>query len=304
MSNENRYPVVIYLNQKYVFDILAIMEQGFSQLETVKTTTGDQEERSKRYSGEIGVRNVFSFLGIGLGGERGSHDQQSTQHETSSEKVYTPNSLFARVRERLRDEQKIVSSLSSAKPSDFVEFQAVLHKNPLVDALQTVLSFGRLAQVFSEDAQPQHNKPPQHAKPPKPAVQPKSGETRAMEQLQALVNELLSAGSIDLLAVSPHKGDSQIVLTVDKAFLDDRSMSDLVDGEYTVVGKVTRAIARGESETINLLRNTSLGKVQRELMEQFTSALSGMKQYGINMPDMSTEIEPPVLQVLPIAIFV
>jgi hypothetical protein len=32
---ENRYPLPLYLNQKYVFDVLSTMEGGFSQLETV-----------------------------------------------------------------------------------------------------------------------------------------------------------------------------------------------------------------------------------------------------------------------------
>src|SRR5260370_41832887 len=99
MASPNPYPAVIYLNQKYVFDILAMMESGFSQLETVKTTQTEQEDKSKRVAGDVGIKNVFSFLGISFSGERATANQSGESHERTAEKVYTPNSLFARRRE-------------------------------------------------------------------------------------------------------------------------------------------------------------------------------------------------------------
>ncbi len=91
------YPVPLYLNQKYVFSVLAMMEGGYAQLESVKATRLDQEERSSKLSGEVGVTNAFAFLGVKLTGERGSQRQSGDAEERSSERVHTPDSLFARL---------------------------------------------------------------------------------------------------------------------------------------------------------------------------------------------------------------
>ncbi|SFT14341.1 DUF6414 family protein [Sphingobacterium wenxiniae] len=64
----DKFTLPIYLNQKYVFDLLAIIEDGFSQIESVKTGQTSDISTSKGVSGEIGVNNVFAFLKFGLGG--------------------------------------------------------------------------------------------------------------------------------------------------------------------------------------------------------------------------------------------
>lgn len=64
----NKYPIPLYLNQKYVFDLLAMMEGGLSQQATVKTTESGYTEGSTRFSGDIGTKNVFAFLGFSVGG--------------------------------------------------------------------------------------------------------------------------------------------------------------------------------------------------------------------------------------------
>ena len=60
--------VSIYMNQKIVFDMLAILEDGFSNLTTVQKTATSENETSKGISGEIGTSNIFAFLGVKFGG--------------------------------------------------------------------------------------------------------------------------------------------------------------------------------------------------------------------------------------------
>src|SRR5690349_11991969 len=103
----NPYPVPLYLNQKYVFSVLAMMEGGYAQLQSVKATRTDQEERTNKLSGEVGVTNAFAFLGIKLGGERASEKKTGGSEEVSTERVHTPDSLFARLREKLYQQHLI-----------------------------------------------------------------------------------------------------------------------------------------------------------------------------------------------------
>lgn len=63
--------IPIYLNQKIVFDLLAVQEDGFSQLTTLRTSTSDSETTKNGIGASIGVSNVFALLGVSFSGERG-----------------------------------------------------------------------------------------------------------------------------------------------------------------------------------------------------------------------------------------
>jgi hypothetical protein len=86
-----------------------------------------------------------------------------------------------------------------------------------------------------------------------------------LEQMSEMMGQLKTGETLDLLASTPAEPDApRVVLTLDTAYASDPSLSDLIDGEYRVLGKVTRAIPEDGDETINLLRKTSLGRVQKD----------------------------------------
>ena len=127
--------VPLYLNQKIIFDLLAIQEDGFSQLSTLRTSSSDSETSKSGVGASIGVSNVFALLGVSFSGERGKEKGAQEQTEISQEKVHTPTSLFAKCRSNLiqrglLQQNFTLEDQNSLKSGDFVEFQAVLHKNP------------------------------------------------------------------------------------------------------------------------------------------------------------------------------
>ena len=56
--------VPIYLNQQIVFDLLAVLEGGFSQLSTIKTSTIEAESQKSGIGASIGLINIFAFLRV------------------------------------------------------------------------------------------------------------------------------------------------------------------------------------------------------------------------------------------------
>ncbi len=62
------YCVPVYLNQAVVFDLLAIVEDGFAHVSTIKTA---ESSKNKGEAG-VGATNVFALLGISLKTERGA----------------------------------------------------------------------------------------------------------------------------------------------------------------------------------------------------------------------------------------
>ena len=131
----------------------------------------------------------------------------------------------------------------------------------------------------------------------------KSVNQKMLAQLDSLSNQLKAEGSLDLIGKSMSDKKFSVVLTLDKAFLGDLSLSDIADGQFSVLGKVTKVIPENSKESVNLLRKTSLSKLNSALLDQMFSGFSQLDKYGIQNQDIETEIRPPVIQLIPIAIF-
>ena len=125
--------VPIYLNQKIVFDVLAMLEDGFSQLSTIRTSATDTEAQRSGYGGSIGASNVFALFGISFKGDRSKEKGTQDQQEATVEKVHTPASLFSKLRSLL-DTRSLIDRVDSLEDIEqlssgsFVEFRAILRK--------------------------------------------------------------------------------------------------------------------------------------------------------------------------------
>jgi hypothetical protein len=118
-----------------------------------------------------------------------------------------------------------------------------------------------------------------------------------------LVKQLKSEGSLDLVGEHVGKENFKAVLTIDRDYLNDPSLSDIADGEFSVFGKVIKVLQHDSEDSINLLRKTSLSKVGEVLLTQMFSGFQNLDAHGLKNADFTREVKPPVIQVVPIAIF-
>lgn len=295
--------IPIYLNQKIVFDLLAIIEDGFSQLTTIKTSTSEAKSHKTDAGASIGMSNVFALLGVSFKGEKEVEAGTEAQIETSREKVHTPTSLFSKLRSLLKQRHLLKEmpteegSIEDLKSGQFMEFQAVLRKNPLVDAIESFRQLMEIAVLFTD----------KQGGPPK-RKQGKSGRQRdpnelIMRQMDGMLKALTESNSIELVAEILGNSATKAVLSAELDYFNDRSASEIIDGEFRVLGKIVRVVKPGSGETINLLRKTSFGRFQRKIFDELANAFVGAEEVGIKFPELTTEIEGPALQVIPIAIF-
>jgi hypothetical protein len=308
----NPYPIPLYLNQKYVFSLLATLEGGYAELENVKANRTVEHQQSSNISGEVGVTNAFAFLGIKLGGQRGTEHKSGDTQEITSERVHTPDSLFARLREQLHQEGMIrTESLDEAVPGEYVEFMAVLSKNPIVEALETVQDFFHMLEendTATTPVQPKPNNKTQNRRQAQPRTSgvtaSNTQNTTAYKQLNIMLNSVRGKEGTTFYLVGEIVGTQiQSVVVMDPNFANDPIAADLIDGQYTVLGKVVRAIPQESQEVINLLRNASIGKLAI-FTNQIAEAVQGMNELGVDLPDVrKTTVSGPAIQVVPIAIF-
>jgi len=172
-----------------------------------------------------------------------------------------------------------------------------LEKNPLVEALETLLSMLQIGAIFED--RPTSGGGGQRKKG---AHRAPSETDRMVAQMTDLVTQLNTGEVVDLLATPTGPWVPNVVLTLDMAYASDPSLSDPIDGEYRVLGKVTRFISAGSNETLNLLRKTTLGSLHPSLLDQLKQSFAEMQE-GVVLPELKTVLEPPVVQILPIAVF-
>lgn len=85
-------------------------------------------------------------------------------------------------------------------------------------------------------------------------------------------------------------------------YLRDRSGRELPEGEFKLLGKVTRKIPEGQK--ISLIKGSSISTLGPNIIGQLRDVFKGLDQSGIDVPDMVTEIESPVIEVIPISVFI
>jgi len=294
--------IPIYLNQRIVFDLLAVIENGFSRMSTIKTSTTEAETSKSDLGASIGVSNVFALLGVSFKGERGTEKDTEAETEVSKEKVHTPTSLFSKLRQQLRQKRLLTEiwddcSINDLMSGQFVEFRAILRKNPLIDTMEALVEIMNMASLFSaKEIGPTKRKHMKegHRQDPNQLI---------IQQMRGVLDALTGSNSMELIGEILGSSSIKAVLSTELGYFNDRSVSEIIDGEFRVLGKVVRVVTPESGEVINLLRKTTFSRLPRKIFDEMADGLTEAKEVGITFPEFVTEIEGPAVQVIPIAIF-
>lgn len=147
--------VPVYLNQKMVFDLLAMLQGGISTVTTVTQTTSETRADQQKISAGFGVSEVLStLLRIKLSGDISNSNTQETDKIASEERIHTPASLFFQLR-NLLIERNYLRDMTDTPPAarDFVEFEGSLRRNPIVETIDGLAAFGEMVLDFEEKPQ-------------------------------------------------------------------------------------------------------------------------------------------------------
>jgi len=235
--------IPIYLNQKVVFDMLASLEDGFSQFSTIQTSSEKGSISSGELVAEIGSSNVFALLGVKLMGALKGEDSTKDNEISSTERVHTPSSLFQKLRDYLNKESLIKhienpGSLSKLNAGEFIEIEGALIKNPLVSLIDSFIQMMEMASVFS-DSKPAKGKKGSNVQQP--------NDKQIIAQMKAVSDGLQSGNVVDLICkISCDDTNITAVLPVYNDYFFNRSMNEITDGQYRVLGKITKVISDSE----------------------------------------------------------
>ena len=286
--------VPVYINEKIVLDMLAIIEDGFSTVSQV--SYNEHKENSNVQKLESGVStsaNILSkLLKIDPKGEVSHSGNSGENTSVAKEKVHTNVSLLSRFRTFLVNEKILKSGFDTAniKIGDFIEVEGELQKNPLINYLDIFLDLFRMVDIFTEK--------PQLGSKTQTKAQ-KQQENEIVTQIKSFADELKHSGTIDFI-LSDDVGT--VVLSAQEQYLSNDNISEILGGHFKVLGKVI-AICKDETENVDLLRKTTLSIFP---IDQITEIFSGFQNSGIkqfNLPELKTQIPGPAVIVIPVAIY-
>lgn len=289
--------VPVYLNQKLVFDLLAMLQGGISTVTAITRTSSESNQEQEKISTGFGLSEAFStLLKIDLSGVKSDTNTSDNKNSATEERVHTPASMFYQLRNTLVSEGHLKDFSQDNPPvaGDFVEFKGSLKRNPIVETLDSLAAMLDIAEAFSESS----------AQPKRKGKQAnESSDYNKIKKQMRMLSEALKAGSTtDLTATNLDSGYTAVI-TVETNFLNDPLMSDIVDGEFKVIGKVVKSVG-DDFDSISLLRKTALSKMPDNILHQSFEALSllGLND-GFDIPEMTWKIRGPAIQILPIAIY-
>ena len=284
----DRLIIPVYINEKIVLDMLAIIEDGFSMVSQINYTEHTENNSVQKADAEISTSTTLlsKLLKIDVSGGL-SHEGNRGQNENIiKEKVHTNVSLLSKFRSFLV-EQKILKSdldFSKMQVGDFIEVEGELQKNPIINSMDSFIDLFRMVDIFTE--QPQTKKS-------------KTREDETVTQIKSFAEELKHSGTIDFI-LSDAKGTT--VLSVQEQYLANDNISEIIGGHFKVLGKVI-SICKEDMENIDLLRKTSLTILQEDLLNDMFSGFKTEDMKQFNLPELKTKITSPAVIVIPIAIY-
>ena len=286
--------IPVYINEKIVLDMLAIIEDGFSTVSQVNYN--EYKDGSNMQKIDAGVSTsatlMSKLLKINLNGEVSRSEKSGESENIAKEKVHTNVSLLSKFRTFLVDKGilKYGLDVSNIAIGDFIEIEGELQKNPLINYMDIFMDIFRMAEIFEE-------KPKLGNKTQTKNQKKQDDET--VKQIKSFADELKHSGTIDFILTN---GDRTVVLSAQEQYLSNDNISEIIGGHFKVLGKVI-AICKDEKEKIDLLRKTTLSVLPPSLMTEMFTGLQNDEAKQFNFPELKTQISGPAVIVIPVAIY-
>lgn len=293
-SKADNLIIPVYINEKTVIDMLAILEDGFSMVSQVSYSEYLNSNAEGKARAQVGTSSAIlsKLLKIDIAGEIDRSNSSGKDNSVSKEKYHTNASLLSKFRAFLIEQGELKSNfdISSVSIGDFIELEGELQKNPIINYLDIFANAFRLSEAFTETPQLGDKKQ---------AKEKQRQEKEIAKQMQALANDLKHSGTIDFILCD---SNCTAVLSVQEQYLANDNVSELIGGRFKVLGKVI-SIYESEKESIDLLRKTTLSILPEKILNDMVEGFKDEELKEYHLPRLVTKINGPAVIVLPVAIY-
>ncbi len=317
------YP--LYLDVPMMTSFVAALEDGIAygsdvtQMKNQKRTVGAEGE-GKAGAGIPGMGIFSTLLNIDLRGKIQGEQAAGSDEEVKLVRRHTEASLFMRLRHTLVNDNRILQiqelddlqQLENAEQDYLVEIRGQISRSPLSESLEAVFRMLNMFGVeLSGDAKSQQSQGGGGKQ--KRGQQQQQRSTSLADQFQIDDNGLMGLQLMQRIredleqskildAVMRPSGivDLSVVMALALEFLPEGALDNMLSGDFSVLGKVTRLI-KGSDE-INLYQRTVFKNLDSESFDEMFDGLR--KSPLFKLSDNPSSIQAPALQIMPLAIYV
>lgn len=320
----------LYLDVPMMVSFLAYLQGGVAWSEEETRRAEEKNEASGKATGRFKFP-LAGLLGMELGAEAGGATTRDTLVENTAARHHTVASLFNALYQYLHEDGQVVtvtaaSQLTELKAGQLIEVEGEYLGNPLAAVLSMLQQLLPYMEEDEESGDGQGTSPTRTTPRSKqksgsrtPARMP-GGEELARQFIQAAALEAQKAQTRsqkqgmrfmvrmaeDMKSAPVHDvvirvaDELRAVLTVSTEFYSETTSEYLREGQFTVLGKVTRVL--GGSEAINLTRRTVLGVAGEKMVSELLGKVNEAEGFDFKVDDPI--VKAPAVQILPMAIFI
>lgn len=281
----------LYLNQRFIYDILAIKNDGFTTFFEIK----DKKENNNEYDTNIktgfGTNNNFALIQTNASGELNTQTSNNINNEKSYTKTHTPTSLFMQVYQYLNENKKIIklknlTDINNVDSGDFVEIKSNIELNTIVEFFETLDKVIDITEAFSSFATIDAKKTVKRS--------PLSNMKKPVENtLKALKNESNNVK----YGICKLEG-KEIVIKLNRDYFINGDYSEIKNGKFRIIGKVLEIVPEGESILLN--RENAVGLYDPNTFKEVKEALNSIP--NINFQKFKDIVQGKTIVIMPIAI--
>jgi hypothetical protein len=302
--------IPVYIDVDALLDVFASLEGGFTAAtsEVVRDAVSESKERS--FGAEFGAR-ALTFLRLGGKADVKDATQKEKEEEVFLERYNTYGSLFYTLRSRLYDEGLVerlktnITNLTDLKTSDFVELRGVFRPDPLIEL---ITKFQGLMDVLSPAMKAGAQDTKKHSSKGSKRPNPQANATAGIGQLSVIADFFKSTeanmekgGTRTFLVDIGDSSGYSVVTPLLKHYARDSTMTQLAYRDFRLLGKVLNNVQDGG---IDLWKGTALSALPDEGVNQLLSSFSQVEESGFKFGSVQRSIDAPVLEVLPIAVYI
>ena len=286
--------VPFYLNQRIVYDTLAIINDGFTELYNVSNANNNSNLTEGMISAKLDTSgNPLTFMSANIGSEVRNNRSNENKQKEEFKKIHTPTSLFSKIYKYLC-KYKMLKRIEKAEDinklqcGDFVEFHTKLTVNTIEEMFRKMEKMCNIGEIFISFAE-------QNKKIKGPNVYKDIGKKIGdLIKFLDIQNERIKylVGKIE---------NKDIVIKIDKNNIIDADYDQINNGDFRIIGKVLEIVAEGKKVSLN--RESVLGLIKEEGLQPMKEAFKGLGNTMFEIPEeIIDEIEGKTIIVIPIVI--
>jgi hypothetical protein len=177
--------------------------------------------------------------------------------------------------------------------------RGVFQPNPIIASLSMVVRLGELAQAFGSFGETSGNK---GGKQSNRTGGNQTSWNKTKQGLAGLINDIEPGTARSFIVEATTLPPYKAVITLFTDYLRDQSATELTNKEFRLFGKVIK-VTPDSKDSLDLLSGTAIGSVKDEVLESLFSGINN-NEAGLSLPKITRRISGPVIQIVPIAIYI